>query len=94
MTDEDFDKEFDKFVEDLQNEIMEKEIEDYNEYIVKLFHNPINWGKPKPEEITVEQEYKGPCGDTMIFFLTINDDNQIEKAHFLELWRFSKPFCG
>jgi len=79
--DEDFDKEFDKFVEELQEEIMQKEAEDYNEHIVKLFHNPKNWGKPEPIEFNVEQKYKGPCGDTMVFFLKINE-GRIEKAHY------------
>ena len=37
---------FDKFVEKLQEEIIDKEIHDFNEHIVKLFHNPKNWGKP------------------------------------------------
>jgi nitrogen fixation NifU-like protein len=73
---------FDKFVDDLQNEIMEKELKDYNERIVELFHNPRNWGKPADEEITVSQSYKGPCGDTMQFFLKINN-NKIEKANFV-----------
>lgn len=73
---------FDKFVDDLQNEIMEKELKDYNERIVELFHNPRNWGKPADDEITVSQSYKGPCGDTMQFFLKIKN-NKIEKANFI-----------
>ncbi|MFX1401482.1 MAG: iron-sulfur cluster assembly scaffold protein [Promethearchaeota archaeon] len=73
---------FDKFVENLQEEIIENELEDYNEYIVELFHNPKNWGKPPDEEITVSQTYEGPCGDTMHFFLKIKD-NIIEKASFI-----------
>jgi len=73
---------FDKFVDDLQNKIMEKELKDYNERIVELFHNPRNWGKPAGDEITVSQSYKGPCGDTMQFFLKIKN-NKIEKANFI-----------
>jgi nitrogen fixation NifU-like protein len=73
---------FDKFVDNLQKEIIEKELEDYNEYIVELFHNPKNWGKPLEKEISVSQSYKGPCGDTMQFFLKIKD-NIIEKANFI-----------
>jgi len=73
---------FDDFVEKLQREIIEKERELYNDYIIELFHNPKNWGKPEDKYISVSQTYKGPCGDTMEFFLTINDAI-IEKAHFI-----------
>lgn len=73
---------FDRFVDNLQKSIIEKELEDYNEYIVELFHNPKNWGMPVEEEISVSQSYKGPCGDTMQFFLKIKD-NIIEKANFI-----------
>jgi nitrogen fixation NifU-like protein len=73
---------FDKFVDDLQKQIIEKELQDYNEHIVELFHNPKNWGKPSDENITVSQSYKGPCGDTMEFFFKI-ENNIIEKANFI-----------
>jgi len=73
---------FDDFVDNLQQEIIGKELEDYNEYIVELFHNPKNWGKPSEEEISVSQTYLGPCGDTMHFYLKIKDD-VIEEAHFI-----------
>ena len=73
---------FDEFIENLQQEIINKELEDYNEYIVELFHNPKNWGKPPEEDISVSQTYLGPCGDTMHFFLRIKD-NVIEDAHFI-----------
>ncbi|MBD3255935.1 MAG: iron-sulfur cluster assembly scaffold protein [Candidatus Lokiarchaeota archaeon] len=75
-------KDFDDFVEALQKEIIEKEIAEYNDRIVELFHNPKNWGQPPEDKITVAQSFTGPCGDTMEFFLQIND-NIIEKAHFL-----------
>lgn len=73
---------FDKFVENLQEEIIEQEFKDYNQYIVELFQNPKNWGKPPDEEISVTQIYEGPCGDTMYFFLKIKE-NIIEKANFI-----------
>ena len=73
---------FDKFVEELQKELLEKELQEYNETIVKLFHNPQNWGKLPENEITVSQTYKGPCGDTMQYFLNIEDD-VIKKAGFI-----------
>ena len=76
------DKEFDKFVKDLQNKLLEEELNTYNEYVVKLFHNPQNWGRLPESEISVSQTYKGPCGDTMEFFLNIEDDI-IKKASFI-----------
>ena len=84
---------FDKFVDDLQNKIMEKELKDYNERIVELFHNPRNWGKPAGDEITVSQSYKGPCGDTMQFFLKIKN-NKIEKANFITDGCGATVACG
>ena len=76
------DENFEKFLEELQKEIIDKEIERYNERIVQLFQNPINWGKPKEEDISVWHAYEGPCGDTMQFFLKIEDDI-IKEAHFI-----------
>ena len=73
---------FDLYVENLQKIIYEEEIRDYNERIVELYHDPKNWGKPSDDEITVSKSYEGPCGDTMSFFLKI-EDNIIKKAHFL-----------
>ena len=75
-------EDFDEYVKKLQKEIIDKELEDYNEYIVNLFHDPKNWGKPPEEEISVWHAYEGPCGDTMQFFLKIKD-NIIEKANFI-----------
>ena len=57
-------------------------IEEYNKYIVDLFHNPKNWGEPPEEDFSVSHSFIGPCGDTMQFFLKIND-NIIEKANFI-----------
>ena len=76
------DENFDKFVEELQKEIIDKELEQYNEHIVQLFQDPKNWGKPKEEDISVWHAYEGPCGDTMQFFLKIEDD-MIKEAHFI-----------
>jgi len=73
---------FDDFVENLQKEIIEKEKEEFNEYIVELFHNPKNWGKPLENEINVSQTYTGSCGDTMNYFLKIEGDI-ITKANFI-----------
>ena len=70
---------FDTFVEKLQKEIVDKEIHDFNEHIVKLFHNPKNWGKPA--NFTISHSCKGEKKDTMEFYLTIQDD-MIKSANF------------
>ena len=72
---------FDKFVDELQKEIVNNEIKDFNEYIVELFHCPKNWGKPPVEDVSVSEKYKGSCGDTIEFFLKIEND-VIQKANF------------
>ena len=72
----------DKWVEEIQKEINEEEIRRYNKYIVELFQNPKNWGKPPADEISVWHAYEGSCGDTMQFFLKIEDDF-IKKINFV-----------
>lgn len=73
---------FDDYAEKLEEMIREKAKEDYNEYIVDLLYNPKNWGKPPDNEISISQSYKGPCNDTMNFFLKIKDEI-IKKANFI-----------
>ena len=72
---------FDEYAEKLEKMIREDAKEDYNEHIVDLFYEPINWGKPPDKEISVSQSYKGPCNDTISLFLKIRN-NIIEKANF------------
>ncbi len=72
----------DKFVEEIQKQIIEEAIEEYNKYMVELMQNPKNWGKPKSSEISVWHAYEGSCGDTMQFFLKIEHDI-IKKANFI-----------
>ena len=72
----------DKWVEEIQKEIIEEEIKRYNKYIVELLLNPKNWGKPEDDDISVWHAYEGSCGDTMQFFLKINE-GIIEKANFI-----------
>ncbi|MHA1489351.1 MAG: iron-sulfur cluster assembly scaffold protein [Promethearchaeota archaeon] len=73
---------FDEFVKNLQKEINEREREIYNDRVIELFHDPKNWGKPANEKITVSNSCKGPCGDTMQFFLKI-ENGIIVKANFI-----------
>lgn len=73
---------FEEYAKKLEKMIREQAKENYNEHIVDLFYEPKNWGRPPKEEITISQSYKGPCNDTMSFFLKINNDI-IEKANFI-----------
>jgi len=73
---------FDKLVEEIQEGINQEAIKKYNKHIVKLMQNPKNWGKPKSSEISVWHAYEGFCGDTMQFFLKI-ENNVIKKANFI-----------
>ncbi|MFX1389974.1 MAG: iron-sulfur cluster assembly scaffold protein [Promethearchaeota archaeon] len=75
-------KDLDKWIEQIQKEIDKETIEKYNEYIFRLIQNPKNWGKPNKSEITVWHAYEGSCGDTMQFFLKIQNDT-IKKANFI-----------
>jgi len=75
-------KNFDDFVAHLEQEILEEELKTYNEYVVKLFHNPQNWGEILEEERSVWHAYEGPCGDTMQFYLKIKDEI-IEDAKYI-----------
>jgi len=65
-----------------QKKIREKQIKDYNKRIRDLILKPKNWGKLPEKEISASHSYKGPCGDTIQFFLK-NKDNIIEKASFI-----------
>lgn len=73
---------FDDFVEKLQQEIIEKEIKDFNKYLVQLYRDPPNWGKPSEKDITISHICQGPRGDFMQFFLKIENDI-ITKANFI-----------
>ena len=74
---------FDKFVENLQKEIIKKEIEDHNEKIVNLFYNPQNWGKPPKKDISVFEENRGGSKNYFLgLYLKIEDDI-IVKANFI-----------
>ena len=53
----------------------------YNPKILELFRNPKNLGKM--EDATISAVAGNPsCGDMIIFYLKINDEDTIEKASF------------
>jgi nitrogen fixation NifU-like protein len=71
---------FDKWVEDVQKEIIEEDLKIYSKKVVELFYDPKNWGSM--EKWKQKSKYKGPCGDTIQFFLKI-EDGIIKDAKFL-----------
>ena len=74
---------FNDFIENLQKEIIKKEIEDHNEKIVNLFYNPYNWVKPPQKEITVYNELRGgKKGYFLGIYLKI-ENGVIIKANFI-----------
>ena len=73
---------FDEYAKNLEEMIKEEAKTHYNDYIVDLFYDPKNWGRPPDKEVSVSESYKGPCNDTVQFFLKIKDDI-IEKANFI-----------
>lgn len=76
-------RDFDKFVKELQKEIIQKDIDDHNEKIIRLFYNPKNWGKPSKEEITVFEETKG-TSEIAFFGIYLKIEREIiNKANFL-----------
>jgi NifU-like protein involved in Fe-S cluster formation len=74
---------FDEFVENLQKEIIQKEIADHNERVVYLCHNPQNWGKPPKNEITVFEEHRGGPKEYFLGLYLKIEKNKILKANFI-----------
>ena len=67
-------KEFDDFVNDLQNTIDVKVREDFSPYALELGKNPYKYGKLPPNEISVQKNWRGSCGDSITFYLHIEND--------------------
>jgi len=70
------------YLQQLKENIDENELDEYNDYIIDLFEKTKNWGKPSRDEISVSQRFRGPCGDSMKFFLNIKN-GIIKKARFI-----------
>ncbi|MHA1985232.1 MAG: iron-sulfur cluster assembly scaffold protein [Promethearchaeota archaeon] len=76
-------KTFDEFVENLQKEIIKREIKDHNKKIVSLCYNPQNWGKPPMEDIIcLEEQRGGPKNYFLGLYFNI-EKNKIKKVNFL-----------
>ncbi|MFX1455985.1 MAG: iron-sulfur cluster assembly scaffold protein [Promethearchaeota archaeon] len=76
-------KKFDKFVENLQKEIMKMEIKDHNERIVSLCYNPHNWGIPLLEDITISLEQRGGPNNYFFGLYFKIEGDVIKKVNFL-----------
>lgn len=75
-------KDFDDFVDKLQQEIIQREIEDFNEYIVRLCHNPPNWGRPLNKDVTISHSGLDQHNNKVEFFLRVEGE-KIIKANFI-----------
>ena len=67
-------KGFDEFVKDLQTVIDDKVYEDFSAYALELGKNPYKYGKLPPNKISVQKKWRGSCGDSIIFYLNIEND--------------------
>ncbi|MHA1793355.1 MAG: iron-sulfur cluster assembly scaffold protein [Promethearchaeota archaeon] len=73
--------EFDDFVSALQKEIDKEVQRDYSDKAIELMKKKYNWGKI--ENANTWSRYTGSCGDTMEFFIYINENEIIEDISFL-----------
>ena len=70
MTSKENDK-FEKLVSEIQASIQEEENAIYSKKVIEEYHNPQNVGRIiEPDGFAI---LTGPCGDTMEFYLTVQD---------------------
>ena len=67
---------FDRFVEGIQQEIIEQARETYSDRVVEEFFNPNNLGRMS--EPDAHGLVRGWCGDTMEFYLRLEGDRIID----------------
>ena len=65
-------KDFDEFIEGLQQDIIEEEKAIYSKKVIDEYNNPKNAGRMKDPD--THGIISGPCGDTMEIYLKISDD--------------------
>lgn len=71
---------FDKFIEELQSQIIEEEKAIYSEKVIEEYNNPKNVGRMSdPDAFGI---IYGSCGDTMEFYLKISN-NKINDIMFM-----------
>ena len=64
-------EEFDDFVKEMQNTIDKKVYEDFSDYALSLAENPYKYGKLPSNEISVQKNWRGSCGDSVTYYLSI-----------------------
>ncbi len=71
---------FDRFVDEIQEEILEEEREIYSETVIREYFNPRNVGRMEnPDAFGIMQ---GPCSDTMEFYMKIHE-GKIDEVTFM-----------
>ncbi len=71
---------FDRFVDDLQQQIIEQARAVYSDKVIEAFYNPQNVGRmAEPDACGIVH---GWCGDTMEIYLRLNGE-RIEQATFM-----------
>ena len=70
----------DQLVEDLQARILEEAKEVYSPLVLKYWENPSNFGKL--EHYNAHAKIKGQCGDTVEWFLLVEEE-KIKEVSFL-----------
>ena len=71
---------FDKMIEELQQEILEREKALYSEVVRREANAPKNFGKMTDADL--HGVVHGWCGDTMEIYLQVDDDDRIQEATF------------
>ena len=71
---------FDRFIEELQQQVLEDARTVYSDKVIEAFYNPKNLGRmPEPDGRGIVQ---GWCGDTMEIYLRLNGEG-IEESTFM-----------
>ena len=87
----DWDKDFDEFVKNLQNEIDEQAKRDFSKTVLKEFDNPQNLGNMLDAD--AQAAVTGPCGDTMEFSVKFKAD-EISEVKFRTNGCIATVACG
>ena len=74
------DDEFDRFVETLQEEIYREEEAIYSREVIQEYRNPQNVGRMLDPDASAV--LTGPCGDTMEFYLKI-EEGRVKDIQFM-----------
>ncbi|MCF2140976.1 MAG: iron-sulfur cluster assembly scaffold protein [Candidatus Lokiarchaeota archaeon] len=68
--------EFDLFVSELQMKIDEENRKDFSKHALELGDNPYHHQIPENSEKMIQGEWRGPCGDSVRWYLDIKNNSQ------------------